>query len=72
MYMDFDDIWFIIFVTFAYTIGSTMMAFKLTDMLDNEPSVEKMSRHFILWPIETLFILIISLKMYLKEKYNNK
>jgi len=70
MYMEIDDICFTIFFTIIYTIISTFMSFKLNDMLDKEPSVEKMSRHFVLWPVELLFIIIISLKIYLKEKYN--
>lgn len=63
---------FAILFTMVYTIVSMLMSFRLTEILDNEASIEKLTRHFLVWPIELLFIFILSFKIYLYEKYNIK
>lgn len=63
---------FAILFTMVYTIVSMLMSFRLSEVLDSEASIEKLTRHFLVWPIELLFIFILSLKIYLCEKYNIK
>ena len=49
-----------IFFTMTYTVISVFMSFKLSEMLDNpdEIGMEKFVRHFLVWPIECLYLLI--------------
>lgn len=70
MFLEIEDIFFTILYTMVYTIVSMYMGFRLTEILNGDDgSIEKLARHFILWPIECLFILVISIKIYFKEKY---
>jgi hypothetical protein len=71
MFIELEDIVFTIIFTLVYTLISSYMSFRLNDILDKEPTVEKLTRHFLVWPIEILFILILSIKIYIKEKYIN-
>lgn len=65
--MDGDAIFFSILYTFLYTIVSVIMSFKIAALLNDDPSVERLARHFVLWPIETLFIGILVFKIYINE-----
>lgn len=60
IWMNLEDTLWTIFFTMAYTIISVFMSFKLSDYLDNpdEICLEKFVRHFIVWPIECLYLLI--------------
>ena len=62
-----EEIFFAIMYTFFYTIISVGMAFKLNNLLDDYIDVSLLAKHFILWPIETLFIAILIVKVYLVE-----
>lgn len=64
---DGDTIVLTILYTFFYTIFSIGMAFKMNDIFADDYSIEKLTKHFILWPIEGLFILILSLIVKLEE-----
>ena len=63
-----EKVAFAIMYTFLYTIVSTGIAFKLNDLLDDEIDVGLLAKHFILWPIECLFIAVLCAKVYLVEK----
>ena len=54
-----DTLW-TIFFTMMYTITSVFMSFRLTEFLDKpeEIGMEKFVRHFLVWPVECLFLLI--------------
>lgn len=73
MTIGYDDyIWTIIY-TMIYTIISMYISFRLTELLNDEDGgVEKLTRHFILWPIEILFIVIIAIKCSIKDKYKKR
>ena len=63
-----EDVFFTILYTMVYTIISMFMSFRFVDLLGDEPSVEKLTRHFLLWPIEGLVILVLCVKYYIEEK----
>ena len=63
-----EDVFFTILYTMVYTIISMFMSFRFVDLLGDEPSVEKLTRHFLLWPIEGLVILVLCVKYYMEEK----
>lgn len=69
MFLEIEDVFFLILYTLVYTLISGYMSFRLNDILDKEPTIEKLTRHFLVWPIECLFIFILSIKIYIKEKY---
>ena len=73
MTIGYDDyIWTIIY-TMIYTIISMNISFRLTELLNDEDGgVEKLTRHFILWPIEILFIVIIAIKCSIKDKHKKR
>lgn len=62
-----EEIFFAIMYTFFYTIISVGMSFKLNNLLDDYIDVSLLAKHFILWPIESLFIAILVVKVYLTE-----
>ena len=66
-----DIIWTIIY-TMMYTIISMFMSFRFVDLLGDDPSVEKLMRHFLLWPIEGLVILTLCIKCYIEEHSEDK
>lgn len=63
-----EDVFFTILYTMVYTIISMFMSFRFVDLLGDDPSVEKLTRHFLLWPIEGLVILVLCAKYYVEEK----
>lgn len=72
MFIEVEDIFFTIVYTMIYTIVSMFMSFRFVDLLGDEPSVEKLTRHFLLWPIEGLVILTLCLKYHLEESKEKK
>lgn len=73
MYLEVEDIVFTILYTMLYTIISMFMGFRLTEILNGEDgNVEKLTRHFILWPIECLVMLTLGIKMCIEDKYKEK
>jgi len=72
MFTEGENVILAIMYTFLYTIVSVIMAFKTATLLDDELSVERLAKHFIIWPIECLFIGILVIKVYIAENYTNK
>ena len=72
MFIEVEDIFFTIVYTMIYTIVSMFMSFRFVDLLGDEPSVEKLTRHFLLWPIEGLVILTLCIKYHLEESKEKK
>lgn len=72
MFIEVEDIFFTIVYTMIYTIVSMFMSFRFVDLLGDEPSVEKLTRHFLLWPIEGLVILTLCVKYHLEESKEKK
>lgn len=72
MFIEPEDIFFTVVYTMAWTILSLMMSFRFVDILGDDPSVEKLTRHFLLWPVEGLVILTLCLKYYIAERKENK
>lgn len=72
MFIEVEDIFFTIVYTMIYTIVSMFMSFRFVDLLGDEPSVEKLTRHFLLWPIEGLVILTLCVKYHLEESKEDK
>ena len=72
--MGIDDLIWTIIYTIIYTIISMCMSFKLTEVLNDNDDVwvEKLARHFILWPVECLFILVISIRYYYQDRKKSK
>lgn len=68
MFIEIEDIFFTVLYTMVYTIISMFMSFRFVDILGDDPSVEKLTRHFLLWPIEGLVILVLCVKYYIEEK----
>ena len=71
------DILWTIFYTMLYTLASVFMSFKLAEMLNNqdEISLDIFVRHFLVWPIECLFLLIFFVRYrlgYDQKKKNHK
>lgn len=71
MFIEVEDIFFTVIYTMIWTILSLMMSFRFVDILGDEPSVEKLTRHFLLWPVEGLVILTLCLKYYIAERKEN-
>lgn len=67
-----EDVFFTILYTMVYTIISMFMSFRFVDLLGDDPSVEKLTRHFLLWPIEGLVILVLCVKYYIAEQKEKK
>jgi len=55
-----------------YTIISMFISFRFVDLLGDDPSVEKLTRHFLLWPIEGLVIFVLCVKYHIEEKKEDK
>ena len=72
MFIEVGAIFFTIVYTMIYTIVSMFMSFRFVDLLGDEPSVEKLTRHFLLWPIEGLVILTLCVKYHLEESKEKK
>lgn len=71
--MGYDDFIWTILYTMVYTILSMYISFRLTELLnDEEGGVEKLTRHFILWPIEVLFIIVVCIKENVKDTKKKK
>ena len=49
-----------IFWTIIYICCSTIISFKLTDLIDDGPNsgLDVFVKHFLVWPVECLFLLI--------------
>lgn len=63
-----EDVFWTIFYTMMYTIISMFMSFRFVDLLGDDPSVEKLTRHFLLWPVEGLVIFVLCVKYHIEEK----
>lgn len=63
-----EDVFFTILYTMCYTILSMFMSFRFVDLLGDDPSVEKLTRHFLLWPVEGLVIFVLCVKYHIEEK----
>ena len=72
MFIEVEDIFFTILYTMVWTIVSLLMSFRFVDILGDDPSVEKLTRHFLLWPIEGIVILTLCVKYYLEERKESK
>ena len=64
-----ENVLWAIFGTFVYTIVSSAMAFKMMDIFEDHIDVTELSKHFLIWPIELLFIVILGVRYAIEERY---
>ena len=64
---DTERILFMIMFSIGYVLISSMASFRMLDMFGDDTDVQKLAKHFLLWPIEMLFIIILNIIIIVKE-----
>ena len=69
---DVERTLFMIMFSIGYVLISSMMSFRMLDQFGDDTDVQKLAKHFLLWPIEMLFIVILNIIIIIKDYKEDK